>query len=270
MTTAAALAEVGFQRLLELLRGLDSVAVACSGGLDSSLLLAAAQMALGNRVLALTVATPYMAAGEIADAKALTAQLGVRHQVVELPMPAEIANNPPDRCYLCKRALFVELKSVASREGFAWLVDGSNRDDLADYRPGLRALRELAVRSPLLEADLGKAEIRRYARALNLPMWDKPASACLLTRLPHGTEIRPEQLWRVEAAENALRALGFNTVRVRCHDDLARIEIDRAEQARLLDENIGGAVVAALTGCGFRYVTLDLQGYRMGNFNIPP
>ena len=263
----AALAEAGFQRLLELLRGLDSVAVACSGGLDSSLLLAAAQMALGDRVLALTVVTPYMAVEEIVDAKALTAQLGVQHRVLELPMPAEIAHNPPDRCYLCKRALFAELKSVASREGFAWLADGSNRDDLDDYRPGMRALRELDIRSPLLEADLGKAEIRRYARALNLPVWDKPASACLLTRLPYGTKVRFELLRRVETAESALRALEFGTVRVRCHDDLARIEVDRADLTRLLDENVGSKVVAALTGCGFRYVTLDLQGYRMGSFN---
>ena len=163
--TAATLAETGFQRLLELLRGLDSVAVACSGGLDSSLLLAAARLALGDRVLALTVVTPYMASDEIAEARELTARLGVPHQVLELPMPGEIADNPPDRCYLCKRALFAELKSVADEAGFAWLADGSNRDDLADYRPGMRALRELAIRSPLLEADLGKAEIRRYAHA---------------------------------------------------------------------------------------------------------
>ncbi|KAB2928718.1 MAG: ATP-dependent sacrificial sulfur transferase LarE [Candidatus Contendobacter sp.] len=268
--TTAALAEAGFQRLRELLRGLDSVAVACSGGLDSSLLLAAARVALGDRVLALTVATPYMVGGEIAAAKELTAQLGVRHRVLELPMPNEIAHNPPDRCYRCKLTLFAELKSVAAEEGFTWLADGSNRDDLADYRPGMRALRELDIRSPLLEARLGKAEIRRYARALNLPVWDKPASACLLTRLPHGTEVRFELLRRVETAESALRALGFGTVRVRCHGDLARIEVDRAERARLLDEAVAEQVVAALTGCGFRYVTLDLQGYRMGSFNLPP
>lgn len=269
MTNDADLAEDGFQRLLELLRGMGSVAVACSGGLDSSLLLAVARRALDNRVLALTVATPYMAAHELAQARELAGTLGVRHRILELPMPAEIAANPPDRCYLCKRALFAELKSVAAAEGFAWLADGSNRDDLADYRPGMRALRELDIRSPLLEAGLGKAEIRRYARALNLPVWDKPASACLLTRLPHGTEVRFELLRRVEAAEHALRAMGFSTVRVRCHDDLARIEVDRADLTRLLDENVGGEVVAALTGCGFRYVTLDLQGYRMGSFNAP-
>ena len=265
----AALAETGFQRLLELLRGLDSVAVACSGGLDSSLLLAAARLALGEKVLALTVVTPYMAAHEIADARELTTQLSVRHRVLELPMPESIAHNPPNRCYLCKRTLFAELKRIAAEEGFAWLADGSNRDDLADYRPGMRALGELAVRSPLLEADLGKAEIRRYARALNLPVWDKPASACLLTRLPHGTEVCSELLRRVETAETALRALGFRTVRVRCHDDLARIEVDRTEQTRLLDESVAEQVAAALTGCGFRYVTLDLQGYRMGSFNLP-
>jgi uncharacterized protein len=267
---ADVLSETGLQRLLELLRGLGSVAVACSGGLDSSLLLAAARMALGDRVLALTVATPYMAAHEITQARELTQTLGVRHRVLELPMPGSITHNPPDRCYRCKRILFAELKKITAEEGLAWLADGSNRDDLADYRPGMRALRELGIRSPLLEADLGKADIRRYARALSLPVWNQPASACLLTRLPHGTEIRPEQLRRVETAENALRALGFRTVRVRCHDDLARIEVERAELARLLDESIGGAVVAALAECGFRYVTLDLQGYRMGSFNLAP
>jgi uncharacterized protein len=264
----APLAEQGYQRLLELLRGLGSVAVACSGGLDSSLLLAAARLALGERALALTVVTPYMAAGEIAEARELTRTLGVRHRVLELPMPESITHNPPDRCYRCKRALFAELKAVATDEGFAWLADGSNRDDLADYRPGMRALRELEIRSPLLEADLGKAEIRRYARALNLPVWDKPASACLLTRLPHDTEVRLEVLRRVEASEHALRALGFGAVRVRCHDDLARIEVDRTEHLRLLDATITARVVAALNECGFRYVTLDLQGYRMGSFNV--
>lgn len=267
---AAALAEPGYQRLLELLRGMSSVAVACSGGLDSSLLLAAACQVLGQRVLALTVATPYMASQEIAEAKELTAWLGVRHRVLELPMPESITNNPPDRCYRCKRALFAELKAVAAEEGFAWLADGSNRDDLADYRPGMRALGELAVRSPLLEAGLGKSEIRRYAQALNLPVWDKPASACLLTRLPHDTAVDLHVLRRVEASEQALRALGFGAVRVRCHDDLARIEVDRAEHPRLLDEAVAEQVAAALTACGFRYVTLDLQGYRMGSFNTPP
>lgn len=260
--------EPGYRDLLELLRGMDSVAVACSGGLDSSLLLAAARAALGERALALTVATPYMAFWEIAEARELAELLGVRHRVLELPLAADIAHNPPDRCYRCKLKLFSELKAVAATEGCAWLADGSNRDDLNDYRPGMRALRELEIRSPLLEAGLGKTEIRRYAWALKLPVWNKPAYACLLTRLPHDAEVRPELLRRVEAAERALLALGFGTVRVRCHDDLARIEVDRSERARLLDEAVGARVVATLRECGFRYVTLDLQGYRRGSFNV--
>ncbi|HRD66614.1 MAG TPA: ATP-dependent sacrificial sulfur transferase LarE [Candidatus Competibacter sp.] len=270
MTTdfPSALTEPAYQGLLELLRQLGSVAVACSGGLDSGLLLAAARMALGERVAALTVATPYMASREIAEAAELAALLGVRHRLLQLPVPAAILDNPPDRCYRCKRELFAQLKTVAAEEDCAWLVDGTNRDDLDDYRPGFRALQELGVRSPLLETGLGKAEIRRYARALNLPIWNKPAYACLLTRLPHDTEVRPELLRRVESAEHALLVLGFDRVRVRCHDDLARIEIDRTEHLRLLDEAVTHRVVAALNECGFRYVTLDLEGYRMGSFNV--
>jgi uncharacterized protein len=266
--TSAVLAESPYRRLLELLRELRSVAVACSGGLDSGLLLAAAHRELGDQTMALTVVTPYMAVHEVAAAKALTAELGARHRVLELPIPAAIADNPPDRCYRCKSVLFAELKAVAATEGCVWLADGTNRDDLDDYRPGLRALRELGVRSPLLEAGLGKADIRRYAKALDLPVWDKPASACLLTRLPHDVDVDPAGLRRIEAAERALSDLGFGAVRVRCHGDLARIELDRGECARLLDGSMGARAVAALTACGFRYVTLDLQGYRMGSFNV--
>ncbi len=262
------LAEPGYRRLQEILHELDSIAVACSGGLDSSLLLAVAHRTLGERVLALTVVTPYMASREIAEAKDLTTRLGIRHQILTLPMPSDIADNPPDRCYRCKRTLFAELKTAAAAENFAWLADGTNQDDLSDYRPGMRALRELAVRSPLLEAGLDKADIRRYARALNLPVWNKPASACLLTRLPHDTEVQPALLRRIEAAEQALLNLGFGAVRVRCHGDLARIEVDRAQQARLLEDEMAARVEKALTGCGFRYVTVDLQGYRMGSFNV--
>lgn len=262
------LAEPGYQRLLAVLRDMDAVAVACSGGLDSSLLLAAARIALNERVLALTAMTPYMASWEIAEAQDLTARLGVRHRVLTLPTPSDIVHNPPDRCYRCKRTLFTELKAVAAAEHFAWLADGTNQDDLSDYRPGMRALRELEVRSPLLEAGLGKVDIRRYAHALRLPIWNKPAYACLLTRLPHDTEVRPALLRRIETAERALLNLGFSAVRVRCHGDLARIEVDRAEQARLLEEDVTAQIVAMLIGCGFRYVTLDLQGYRMGGFNV--
>ena len=261
------LAEPGYQQLLEILRSMDAIAIACSGGLDSSLLLTVAHRVIGERVLALTVMTPYMASREIAEAQDLTTRLGIRHQLLTLPISDDIAHNPPDRCYRCKRTLFAELKAVAAAEGLTWLADGANQDDLSDYRPGMRALRELAVRSPLLEAGLGKVDLRRYARALNLPVWNKPASACLLTRLPHDTEVQPELLHRIEVAEQALLNLGFGTVRVRCHGDLARIEIDRAEQVRLLQADQAAQIVAALTECGFRYVTLDLSGYRMGSYN---
>lgn len=266
----AVLAEPGYQRLLEILRELGSVAIAYSGGLDSSFLLAAAQAAVSERAMGLTASLPYMATWEIAEARELATLLGIRHQVLELPMPAEVKDNPPDRCYHCKKALFARLQTAAIAAGCDELVDGSNRDDLDDYRPGLRALRELGIRSPLLEAGLGKAEIRRYAQALKLPVWNKPAYACLLTRLPHDTSVQPERLRQVENAERALLALGFSTVRVRCHDDLARIELNHTEHSRLLDSAISAQVAAALTACGFRYVTLDLQGYRMGSFNVAP
>lgn len=262
------LTEPSYQQLLEILRSMDSIAVACSGGLDSSLLLTMAHQVLGERVLALTALTPYMVSQEIDEAKNLTTRLGIRHQILILPIPPDITYNPPDRCYRCKRTLFAELRAVAIAEGLTWLADGTNRDDLSDYRPGLRALRELAIRSPLLEAGLGKSDIRRYARALGLPQWNRSASACLLTRLPHDTPVQTELLRRVEAAERVLLDLGFGAVRVRCHGDLARIEVDRAEQARLLEDAVAAQVGEALTGCGFRYVTLDLQGYRMGNFNV--
>lgn len=265
---AAALAEPGYQRLLAGLSALGSVAVAYSGGLDSSLLLAAARQVLGENVLALTVMTPYMVAQEVADARALARTLGVPHRVLEWPIPEAVLHNPPDRCYRCKRNLFAELKAIASAAGFAWLADGSNQDDLADYRPGSRAVHELGVRSPLLEAGLGKAAIRRYAQALDLPVWNKPASACLLTRLPHDLPVDVAMLRQIETTEQRLRDLGFHTVRVRCHGDLARIEVDRQERARLLDEAIGEQVVAILQKSGFRHVTLDLQGYRMGSFNV--
>jgi uncharacterized protein len=254
-----------YQRLLARLRDLKVAAVGFSGGADSTLLLAAAKEALGDRVLALTAVTPYMERQEVADTLALTSQMGVRHELVELDMPEGIEANPPERCYICKRALYTKLLDVAREAGFAPVLDGSNLDDLSDYRPGLRALRELAVESPLLGCKISKAEVRRLSESLRLPTWNKPTNACLLTRLPIGTRVSMEVLQRVEEAERFLKAQEYSWVRVRMHGDLARIEVAPEQRLRLLEE--ADAVADALSGLGFRHVTLDLLGYRLGSMN---
>jgi pyridinium-3,5-biscarboxylic acid mononucleotide sulfurtransferase len=256
-----------YRRLLARLRALHAATVAFSGGADSALLLAAAREALGERVLALTVVTPYMVRQEVSDAVALAAELGVRHQLVELPMPDDMADNPPDRCYRCKRALYSRLIAVADEEGFAPVLDGSNLDDLRDYRPGLRALGELGVRSPFLECGIGKDEVRRLARTLGLPTWRKPTNTCLLTRIPFGRRVAMDVLQRIEEAERLLIARGFDWVRVRCHGDLARIEVAPQLRGRLLGD--ATAIIAGLEALGFRYVTLDLRGYQLGSMNVP-
>jgi uncharacterized protein len=255
-----------YARLLECLGNYSAVGVAFSGGSDSALLLAAAREALGDRVLALTAAAPYMVRQEIADALALGAELGVRHELVEMPMPEGMDDNPPERCYLCKRALYSQLLTVARDLGFATILDGSNVDDLNDYRPGLRALRELGVPSPLLECGIGKADVRRLARDLGLPTWRKPTNTCLLTRLPFGRKVAMETLQRVEEAERVLLGRGYDWVRVRCHGDLARIEVAEGQRGRLLGE--AEAIAEALEGLGFRFVTLDLRGYQLGSMNV--
>ena len=252
-------------RLVDYLRALGPSAVAFSGGVDSSLLVALAREAYGEEALALTVAAPQMARWEIEEARQLAGSLGVRHRVVEMPLLPAIRDNPPERCYLCKRALFRELRSLAAVAGLAGLLDGTNRDDLGDHRPGLRALRELGISSPLAACGLTKADVRALSRRLGLPTWDKPAYACLLTRLPHGTPVTEEILRRIEAAERLFIELGYPGVRVRTHGDLARIEIDPAEHPRLLGE--AGAIAARLQDLGYRHVTLDLLGYRTGSMN---
>lgn len=256
-----------YRRLLERLRGFQTVSVAFSGGADSALLLAAAQEALGDRVLALTAVAPYMVRQEIADALALASELGVHHQLVELPMPDGMGDNPPDRCYLCKLALYSRLIAVAEELGFPPVLDGSNLDDLKDYRPGLRALGELGVKSPFLECGIGKEDVRRLARALGLPTWHKPTNTCLLTRIPFGRKVTMETLQRIEEAERLLLDRGYDWVRVRCHGDLARIEVAPPLRGRLLEE--ADPVIQGMEGLGFRYVTLDLRGYQLGSMNAP-
>jgi len=254
-----------YQRLLDRLREMKAAAVGFSGGADSTFLLMAAQEALGKRVLALTAVTPYTERQEVTDALALGTRLGVHHELVELDMPEGVEANPPDRCYLCKRALFGKLLEVAQNAGFGRVLEGSNLDDLGDFRPGMRALRELEIDSPLLECRISKADVHRLSQSRGLPTWNKPTNACLLTRLPIGQRVTMEDLNRLEEAERFLRTRGFLCVRVRMHADLARIEVTPEQRRRLLEE--AEVITRTLQELGFRHVTLDLLGYRFGSMD---
>lgn len=256
--------EDGHGALMERLEGLETAAVAFSGGADSTLLLALVRERLGgDRVIALTAVTPYMVRQEIGDAVGLTAKLGVRHELVEMPMPEGMEVNPSDRCFRCKRAMYARLLESAAEQGFTTLLDGSNADDADAQRPGLRALRELGIRSPLIEAGIDKAGARAMARDMELPTWNKPTNACLLTRMGFNVRVSMEQLQRIEEAERFLTELGYTWVRVRCHGDLARIEVAPVQRERLLID--AATVIEGIQRFGFKHVAMDLAGYRSGS-----
>lgn len=251
------------------LAGLGGALVAFSGGTDSTLLLKVAADVLGDAVLAVTAASPLYPGRETVEARRLARRLGVRHRVIrttELRNPA-FAANPPLRCYHCKRELFATLRRIADAAGLRHVLDGSNADDAADYRPGARAGRELKVRSPLRDAGLTKADVRALSRALRLPTWDKPALACLASRFPYGDPIDAAGLARVGRAEDALRRLGFREVRVRHHGPVARVELAPGEIGRLTDAGLRAKISRRLKSVGYAYVALDLDGYRTGSLN---
>lgn len=260
--------EEKYQKLIENIKKLGSVAVAFSGGVDSTLLLKIAKDALDENAIAMTVKSEFVPESELEDSKSLAKYIGIKHIIIPFEALSfeEIRKNPKDRCYYCKHAIFSKLLEEADKLKITVVVEGSNVDDLSDIRPGFKAIKELNILSPLLEVNLTKTEVRDMSKMLNLPNYNKPAMACLASRIPYGDVITKDALKKIMQAENILSSLGFSAPRVRLHKDIARIEIKKEEFQKFFESR--ERILYGLKSLNFPYITLDLEGYRRGSLNV--